>query len=60
MYNPYALPHENKARYKVVRIGVFVILVALCVIETLALLGGLPNPALASFYGIAAVYTIRG
>ena len=57
MYNPYALPHENKGRTQHRIIGCF--LAIACILETLGFWGGFPNPPLAVFYGIASVYTLR-
>ena len=57
MYNPYALPHENKNRKW--RFVTGSLLALACILETLGFWGGLPNPPIAVFYGVASVYAFR-
>ena len=57
MYNPYALPSQRKKSTRKYYYGA--VFTCLCIYETLALGGGVPNPALASFWGIMATYILR-
>lgn len=57
MSNPYALPSEIKKRPYYDAVG-YLLSVA-CILETLGFWGGMPNPPLAVFYGVAATYILR-
>jgi len=62
--NPLNIPQSNRRnanwkRSQLARYGLGSIVALLCIYETFALHGGLPNPPLAAFYGIAATYIFR-